>query len=128
MSLSTLLHVSLLYFFYTSFPNPPSSLSPPFLRLFSPLVTHQVGRIGDKLKRTEEHLLRLLALRKQQGVVDRARARVGVGARRGGVSAATAASRAAAAAVAMAAAKGGQESGTASGMSSFFSKLECSVV
>ena len=36
-----------------------------------------MGRVGDKLKKTEEHLLRLLSLRKQQGAADRARARRG---------------------------------------------------
>eukprot|EP00752_Nemacystus_decipiens_P018211 g16340.t1 len=41
--------------------------------------TSQVGKMGDKLKKTEEHLLRLLALRKQQGTADRARARGGGG-------------------------------------------------
>ena len=55
--------------------------------------------MGDKLKKTEEHLLRLLALRKQQGTADRARARVGgasgVGARGGRrLASATAASTA----------------------------------
>lgn len=49
-----------------------------------------MGKIGDKLKKTEEHLLRLLALRKQQGTADRARARGGARGRR--VASATAAS------------------------------------
>lgn len=34
--------------------------------------------MGDKLKKTEEHLLRLLSLRKQQSAAERARARGGV--------------------------------------------------
>lgn len=54
-------------------------------------VLPQVGKMGDKLKKTEEHLLRLLALRKQQGTADRARARgAAVAGRR--LAAATAAS------------------------------------
>ncbi|CAM9338179.1 unnamed protein product, partial [Ectocarpus sp. 12 AP-2014] len=53
--------------------------------------TSQVGKMGDKLKKTEEHLLRLLALRKQQGTADRARARGAGGAGRR-LAAATAAS------------------------------------
>lgn len=47
--------------------------------------------MGDKLKKTEEHLLRLLALRKQQGAADRARARGG-GVRGRRLASATAAS------------------------------------
>eukprot|EP00903_Cladosiphon_okamuranus_P005837 g5778.t1 len=54
--------------------------------------TSQVGKMGDKLKKTEEHLLRLLALRKQQGTADRARVRGGARGRR--IASATAASTA----------------------------------
>lgn len=49
------------------------------------LLLCQVGRIGDKLKRTEEHLLRLLSLRKQQSAAERAKARAGAP-RRGGAT------------------------------------------
>lgn len=50
--------------------------------------------MGDKLKKTEEHLLRLLSLRKQQGTADRAKARGGGGARGRRIASATAASTA----------------------------------
>lgn len=52
-------------------------------------VSSKVGKMGDKLKKTEEHLLRLLALRKQQSAADRVKARGGGGRR---LASATAAS------------------------------------
>ncbi|CAN0168212.1 unnamed protein product [Scytosiphon promiscuus] len=77
--------------------------------------TSQVGKMGDKLKKTEQHLLRLLALRKQQGAAGRARAR-GVGGRRlaSATSASTMKERAAAAASGRAERAAAGEAGEAS--------------
>lgn len=49
--------------------------------------------MGDKLKKTEEHLLRLLALRKQQSTADRAKARGGCGRRLASATAAASGSK-----------------------------------